>query len=171
MKRRTSIAALVTLTLMACAPAHAKSVAAQISRVDPIYDNTTQHVPRQICENIQVPIYQTVQRQGDAAGGALLGMILGGILGKEITGDKGGKNAGVVIGGLIGADRAAGSQKIISGYQNQKQCRTVYDQVSSQTISGYKIWFAYNGMEGSAFTNHKYSVGQRINVNMGLSID
>ena len=148
-----------------------KSVQAEITKVEAIVTQTTQHVPKQVCEWIQVPIYQTVQRQGNAGEGALLGMILGGILGKEITGDQGGRNAGVVIGALVGADKAAGQERIIAGYKKQKKCRTVYNQVNSNNISSYKIYFTYDGMQGTATSSHKYNVGDKINVNLGLSID
>lgn len=148
-----------------------KSVQAEITKVEAIVTQTTQHVPKQVCEWIQVPIYQTVQRQGNAGEGALLGMILGGILGKEITGDQGGRNAGVVIGALVGADKAAGQERIIAGYKKQKKCRTVYNQVNSNNISSYKIYFMYDGMQGTATSSHKYNVGDKINVNLGLSID
>jgi len=148
-----------------------KSVPAEIISVEPIMEKATSHIPRQSCSYVKVPVYQTVQRQGDAGEGALLGMIIGGILGKEITGDNGGRNAGVVLGGIIGADKSAGKERIISGYKNQKQCTTVYDQITNNVITAYKIVFTYDGMQGTATTGHKYNVGDKINVNLGLSID
>ena len=148
-----------------------KTVPAEIISVEPIFEHATSHIPRQSCSYVKVPIYQTVQRQGDASQGALLGMILGGIIGKELTGDNGGRNAGVVIGGLVGADKSAGKEQIITGYKDQKQCKTVYDQITNKVVTAYKIVFSYDGMQGTATTGHKYNVGDKINVNLGLSID
>ena len=82
----SSIAALALLAGTAQAH-HTQSVEATISRVDPIYNNQQQHVPSQVCEQIQVPIYSTVQGPGATGSDVLGGMILGGLLGKGVTGD------------------------------------------------------------------------------------
>jgi uncharacterized protein YcfJ len=57
-------------------------------------------------QNIETPITQTYCRQGNAGQGALEGMIIGGLLGKGLTGDDQGAAAGAVLGGVIGADKA-----------------------------------------------------------------
>ena len=98
------------------------------------------------------------------------GMVLGALIGNAITDTNKGGQAGAVFGGLMAADKKK-SQKVISGYQTQRQCQTVYDNVSSQHITGYKIWFTHNGMTGTATTTTKYRVGQKIQVKMGISID
>jgi len=57
-------------------------------------------------QDINTPITQTYCRQGSAGQSALEGMIIGGLLGKGITGDDQGATAGAVLGGVIGADKA-----------------------------------------------------------------
>ena len=110
------------------------------------YDKTiVTEVPKtiQVCENVKVPIYSSVQVQGDAGGGALLGMILGGILGKGVTGDDGGAAAGAVLGGVIGADKnQSRTEKRIVGYENERQCgdRTKY-VTSTREVYSHSIMF------------------------------
>ena len=101
------------------------------------------------CQNVEVPIYQDVQTQGDAAGGALAGMIIGGLLGKGVTNDDGGAAAGAVLGGIIGADQASRSrtERRIVGYETQQQCSDVVSYVN-QTQERYShstIRFYLNG--------------------------
>jgi uncharacterized protein YcfJ len=59
-----------------------------------------------IWQEWNTPTTQTYCREGSAGEGALGGMIIGGLLGKGITGDDQGAAAGAVIGGVIGADKA-----------------------------------------------------------------
>ena len=96
-------------------------------------------------------------------------MILGGLLGKGVTGDDKGAAIGAIIGGVTQADKQS-SRRVITGYQHQQQCRTVYDTVNSNVVTGYQIWFSYDGMSGTATTNTKYTVGETIQVKMGISI-
>lgn len=59
-----------------------------------------------VWQDVNTPITQTYCKQGSAGQGALEGMIIGGLLGKGITGDDQGAAAGAVLGGVIGADKA-----------------------------------------------------------------
>ena len=164
----SSIAALALLAGTAQAH-HTQRVEATVTRVDPIYSNSTQHLPRQVCEQVQVPIYSTVQGPGATGSDVLGGMILGGLLGKGVTGDDKGAAIGAILGGVTQADKQS-SRRVITGYQHQQQCRTVYDTVNSNVVTGYQIWFSYDGMSGTATTNTKYTVGETIQVKMGISI-
>ena len=174
MRSNTTLATLLTLTLMGCAPAHAhhtQRVEATVSRVDPIHSNSAQHMPRQVCENIQVPIYSTIQGGGASGGDVLGGMIIGALLGNAITDTNKGGQAGAVFGGIIAADKANKSRRVISGYQTQQNCHTVYETINQSVVTGYKIWFTRNGMTGTAMTTTKYHVGQKLKVKMGISLD
>lgn len=57
-------------------------------------------------QTVDTPITQTYCKQKSGGQGALEGMIIGGLLGKGITGDDQGAIGGAVIGGVIGADKA-----------------------------------------------------------------
>jgi outer membrane lipoprotein SlyB len=49
-------------------------------------------------------------KSNNAGTGALGGMVIGGIIGKGLTGDNNGAAAGAIIGGVIGADRGSQNQ-------------------------------------------------------------
>jgi uncharacterized protein YcfJ len=59
-----------------------------------------------VWQDVNTPITQTYCKQKSGGQGALEGMIIGGLLGKGITGDDQGAIGGAVIGGVIGADKA-----------------------------------------------------------------
>tara|TARA_R110000796_G_scaffold62447_6_gene144059 strand:- start:1752 stop:2222 length:471 start_codon:yes stop_codon:yes gene_type:complete len=101
------------------------------------------------CNKVQVPIYQDVQTQGNAAEGALLGMILGGLAGKGVTGDDKGAAAGAIFGGLVGADKGGQvkTERRIVGYENRQQCNdvVVYVDQQEERYSHSTIRFHLNG--------------------------
>lgn len=141
---------MIPLFVMGVATA---AVADNVDRVK-VYDHTTTIVTQipttqTRCENIEVPIYEDVQRKGNAAEGALAGMIIGGILGKGVTGKDDGAAAGAVIGGLIGADKGSKpkTERRIVGYQNQRQCSevVVYVDQTEERYSHSTIRFYLNG--------------------------
>ena len=121
MKTLTLITALVAAT-----PAVADKVTANVTdRFKTVYEDVP--YTKNECVMVDKPIYGTTVKEGDAAGGALLGMILGGLVGKGVSGDDGGAAAGAVIGGLIGADKGSKPQRnrTIVGYETKQECTEV----------------------------------------------
>jgi len=145
-----AIAPLV-LTAALAVPTSSMAQPRDVRVVD--YDKTiVTEIPKtiQVCENVKVPIYSSVQVQGDAGGGALLGMIIGGLLGKGVTGDDGGAAAGAVLGGVIGADKnQSRTEQRIVGYENERQCgtRTTYVNQERDVYSHSIIHFRSGGKE------------------------
>jgi uncharacterized protein YcfJ len=133
---------IVTAALMiAATSAQAENVKAwiedryEVRHIDVPY--TTQD-----CVKVNVPIYGTTYKSGNAAEGALLGMILGGLAGKGVTGDDGGAAAGAVIGGLIGADKGGKPRhgREITGYTTERRCTDVTRyKKQKQTVYDYSI--------------------------------
>ena len=74
------------ISLVATTSAMAQTVQATITNIEPRYIKSYQNVPSTQCQDVQVPIYGTVQGNGASGGDVLAGMILGGILGKGVTG-------------------------------------------------------------------------------------
>lgn len=101
------------------------------------------------CKDVKKPVYGTVQKQGNAAEGALLGMIIGGIAGKGLSGNDDGAAAGAVIGGLIGADKGAKpkTQQEVIGYEIVEKCNevTTYQKEYVDVYSHSTIRFYLNG--------------------------
>jgi len=97
-----------------------------------VYDHTktvarTVPVTELRCRAVEKPIYGEVTRQGNAAEGALAGMIIGGLLGKGLTGDDNGAAAGAVMGGIVGADKGSKpkTERRIIGYETVEECNNV----------------------------------------------
>jgi uncharacterized protein YcfJ len=89
-----------------------------------------------VWQDVNTPITQTYCREGNAGQGALEGMIIGGLLGKGITGDDNGAAAGAVLGGVIGADKAG------------RKCweETTYNTQSTKVYSYSTITFTQDGV-------------------------
>ena len=94
---------LITAMTMTSTLAYAENVNAVVADRYKIIVEVEPYTKKE-CVTVNVPIYGTTTQQGDAAGGALLGMILGGLIGKGVTGDGGGAAAGA-------AARQRGSMK------------------------------------------------------------
>ena len=141
---------------------------ATITSVEPNYRTVYMNVPRQQCRNVEVPIYGTIQREGNAAEGALAGMIIGGILGKGVTGKDDGAAAGAVIGGIIAADKGNQSQRVITGYKIERQCRQENRYTTSTQIKNYRITYQWDGISARSYTYNKYNVGDRIPVSVSI---
>jgi uncharacterized protein YcfJ len=163
MKLFTTVVMLITTTL----PSYADTVRATVTSIQPIYHNTTTRTPSNICQNVEVPVYGTVQSGGASGGDVLTGMIIGGLLGKGVTGKDNGAAAGAVIGGIISADNKR-SKQVITGYRLERQCHTTYVNNTQRQLKHYKIWFTWNGINGSAATYNVYQIGDRIPVEVSL---
>ena len=146
-----AIAPLVLVTALAAPTIAMADTPTKVRVVD--YNKTiVSSVPstQEVCENVKVPIYSSVTTQGDAGGGALIGMILGGLLGKGVTGDDGGAAAGAVLGGVIGADKGqTRTEQRVVGYETERQCgtRTTYVNQERELYSHSIIHFRSGGRE------------------------
>lgn len=145
MKNQILIAAVLTLS---AASASAETVRATITDH---YATIIESQPYNVksCTNVEVPIYKERTVQGDAAAGALGGMIIGGILGKGLSGgDDGAAAAGAVLGGVIGADKSqTKTERYIAGYRTEKQCDTItkYREVSKSVYDYTSITWTDDG--------------------------
>tara|TARA_R110000868_G_C10574302_1_gene738032 strand:- start:51 stop:479 length:429 start_codon:yes stop_codon:yes gene_type:complete len=101
------------------------------------------------CEVVEVPIYETHTRRGDPVGSTLLGMILGGVSGKVITGQDNGAAAGAIVGGIIGADQGnrLKTERVIVGYRETKNCynKVTYSDKPVKVYSYSTLGFTIQG--------------------------
>ncbi len=115
---------------------------------------------QQVCETEQVPVYETVTvvKKGNAGANALLGMIIGGIIGKNIGGDDNAAGAGAVIGGVIGADKAKKERLVterrIIGYREEVKCRKV--QIVNNAVGAWGEVVAVEQLPSSAVRSCKW---------------
>ena len=147
-----------TIVAFAAPVAAAEQVTAS---VEDFYATVVESTPytKQVCQQVEVPIYGTVTRQGSGASGGdvLGGMILGAILGKGITDKDNGAAAGAVIGGVIAADKAKKpkTETVITGYKYERQCEdiTEYRDVNKKVYDYSVITWTVNGITyQTAFT-------------------
>lgn len=147
--------------------ASAETVKARITQIEPRYETVYQNVTRTECYNVEVPVYGQTQSHGANGGDVLAGMIIGGLIGKGVTGDDGGAAAGAVLGGVIAADKKSHSQ-VITGYRTQRQCNEVLVNEPVRQLKNYFVYFKWNGMQGTAYTYNHYNVGDYIYVEVSL---
>jgi uncharacterized protein YcfJ len=159
---------ITTAVLFATATSAFATEYARITKIEPRYTTGYQNVPTTQCQDVEVPIYGTQQGNGASGGDVLTGMIIGGLLGKGVSGNDKGAAAGAVIGGVIAADKGQNSKKVIIGYEIQRQCSEVMTRQQISTIKDYHITFEWNGVYGSAYTYNNYQLGQRIPVEVRL---
>jgi hypothetical protein len=145
---------LISAALVVATPAMAETTRATIEDVFATVIESTPYT-RQVCQNVEVPIYGTVTRQGGgASGGDILGgMILGGLLGKGVSGKDDGAAAGAVLGGIIAADKAnkPRTETVITGYKNERQCQNVteYKDINKKVYDYSIITWTAAGKEYS----------------------
>ena len=134
---------LVTAAILVSTQAYAD---ASNYRIEDHYRNEVVNVPitSYECYNVEVPVYGE-QRNGANGGDVLAGMIIGGLLGKGITGNDNGAAAGAVMGGVIAAD--SGSRQVVTGYRTERQCENIvlYEEQRQRVYSHSTITFTSNG--------------------------
>lgn len=146
----------------------AETVRARITYVEPRYETVTEYRTTTQCYNVEVPVYGTVRGNGANGGDVLAGMIIGGLLGKGVTGNDNGAAAGAVMGGVIAADNGNSSRQVVTGYRTERQCEQTNVPTQVNQLRDYLIRFEYNGMTGSAYTYNHYNVGDRISATTSI---
>ena len=119
-----------------------KATAAEYGRVVSVTHNyayVTTYIPRQQC------------RQAPDPGNVLLGIILGGVSGKVIT--------GAIAGGLIASDN------------KRRVCTTVHEEVLTKVIDSYDITYTWNGYYGESRTSIPYQRGDEVLVNVSINLN
>jgi uncharacterized protein YcfJ len=134
------------IAMVACAPAHAGStvVHGKVTQVKPVYTQVVNQTPRQVCKQVQVPVYGNNGQTNN--GNAILGAIIGGVIGNQF-GKGDGNKAATAVGAAIGAVKGSqsGQSKQIVGYQNVNQCHTEYTNSSKSVVNEYDITYLVNG--------------------------
>ena len=160
----------VAITSLSASSLLAAELNAIVTQVEPNYETVTEYTPVKICRDEQVPIYGNAPQGQSDAGNVLLGMILGGVSGKVITGDDGGAAIGAIAGGLIGANNNNNNTaRPIVGYQTLQSCTTENRQSNSTKLRNYKITYNFYGAIGSSYSYNNYNLGDNIPVYVNVT--
>jgi len=159
----------IALSLATTAFADSQRRYATITKIKPRYSTVQNVQPIRECYTVEVPVYgNTSSNNGASAGDVLGGMIIGGILGKGVSGNDQGAAAGAVLGGMIAADNKQGSKQGIIGYRQEQRCENRQKVTESRQIRDYKIWFQWDGIVSSTYTYNNYKVGDSIPVAVSI---
>ena len=138
------------------------TVTGQLIKKEPVYTFVHKRKPQQVCTSVDVPVYGTVQngQSGATGGDVLAGAIIGGILGKAITGQDNGAGFGALVGAMTSAEKKKGkSGQQIVGYRSEYRCTTEYQNVQSNIVNEYRVTYNVNGHHLAVVVNS--AVGQR----------
>ena len=125
------------------------------------YEYVTYLDPVKVCKDMEIPIYGEGPVRRTKSGDLLLGMILGGITGKVITGNDKGAVIGAVGGSLIANDKASKSDRVIV---------LEHREVEKKIATDYRIVYSWNGIYANAYTTKAYRVGDEIPITVNIDI-
>ena len=137
------------------------TVTGQLIKKEPVYTYVHQNSPQQVCTTVDVPVYGTVQNNntGASGGDVLAGAIIGGILGKAITGQDNGAGFGALVGAMTSAEKKkGGTSRQIVGYTKENRCETKYISVQKKVANEYRLVYLVNGSQVAIVVNS--AVGQ-----------
>jgi len=161
---------LTTVALLSVAStANAETRYANITQVQPNYQTVYMNVPRQQCQDVDVPVYGSVKGNGADGGDVLGGMIIGGLLGKGATGKDDGAAIGAILGGIVAAENGKKPNQQIIGYRTERQCYEVMTREQQREIKNYTITYRWNGITSQSYTYNRYNVGDRIPVTVSIN--
>ena len=161
---------VIVLSLLCFSPTiiYASELYARVVQVEENYETITEYTPIKICRDEEVPIYGNTNQNNNNSGNVLLGMILGGVSGKVITGEDGGAAVGAIAGGLIGANNNNNSGNQIVGFRTVQDCTMEKNEVNSTRLKNYRITYDFHGALGTSYSFNSYLVGDKIPVNVNV---
>lgn len=174
----SGIIATSILALSACSPALAFSgatgsftVHGTVTQVKPYYVTVEERIPNTSCGMVEVPIYK--QGNGKNSGDAIIGAIIGGVIGNQFGKGDGNKAAtaiGAAIGAVKGSQNGQNNNVEIIGYKSVEKCNTTYTTQQYEKVTGNQIVIEYAGGALKFRTDKLYNVGDKIPMNMELTV-
>jgi uncharacterized protein YcfJ len=154
---------------------------ARVTHVEPRFRQVRITVPRRECytETRYVPAEPAYGPERPAAGGMILGGLIGAVIGHQVGNrhERGAATvAGAVIGSAIGHDAAQrrGAGPYAGGYGaretrpvDTERCETRFSERTEQRIDGYSVSYRYNDRDYQA--DLPYDPGERVRVRVTVS--
>lgn len=143
-------ACLMAQPVTSSAPGMANNATTEIEyvpviRSEPIYSTYNRTVPREVCQDEQVPVQQT--SGGSNVMGGLVGAAIGGVLGNQIGAGSGKVAAtigGAAVGTMIGQNADKNTQV---SYQTVRRCYTQTETQTDNVITGYMNYAKFRGRD------------------------
>jgi uncharacterized protein YcfJ len=162
-----NISIVFSILLLSSTNTFASELFARVVQIEENYETITEYSPIKICRDEEVPIYGNTNQNNNNSGNVLLGMILGGVSGKVITGEDGGAAVGAIAGGLIGANNNNSGNQVI-GFRTVQTCTMEKKEVNSTRLKNYRITYDFHGALGTSYSYNSYLVGDNIPVNVNV---
>jgi uncharacterized protein YcfJ len=162
-----NISIVFSILLLSSTNTFASELFARVVQIEENYETITEYSPIKICRDEEVPIYGNTNQNNNNSGNVLLGMILGGVSGKVITGEDGGAAVGAIAGGLIGANNNNSGNQII-GFRTVQTCTMEKKEVNSTRLKNYRITYDFHGALGTSYSYNSYLVGDKIPVSVNV---
>jgi uncharacterized protein YcfJ len=151
----TSALLFLTVSNFAQAERHHGYFKAKVINSSPVYKYVMLNQPQKYCEPV-------VSRKSHKSGAALVGGIIGGVIG-HATSDKNHKGLGAVAGAIIGSSLAHNIEKSNNGYVQQQSCVVSHAKAKKvRVIDGYKVTYRSQGTLYKTFRQSKPSKYIRI---------
>ena len=165
-----NIIAIAAALLMTASASYADQIKGTVVGMKETYRDSVQSVPVRTCGVVDVPIYET-RRTGEASSGdALVGAIIGGVIGNQFGGGKG-KDAMTVLGAIVGADKVnknGKQQTVIVGYRQEEKCRSVYTDKVIKVRGANMITLDVSGQVIQLYTQNWYKIGSTVTLNVNM---
>ncbi len=156
------LATAAVLAVLSAPVASAEYDYAPVVRVEPIYKTVTISTPRRVCRE------EEVRHRGssDSHTGTILGAIVGGVIGNEISdGRHVGSIAGAALGASIGHDLSRDDDDYIT---TESRCRTRQVRSTEERLQGYRVTYRYEGKTYTTKTDH--DPGNEIRVRVDVNV-
>ena len=160
---KKSLIPLAVIASLASTAAFAVTRSAKVWHVEKITQVQTSYQNQKQCSLQNVPVYRNIE-SGSNSGDVLAGMILGGLLGKGVSGNDKGAAAGAIFGAVIAADKTS-NKRVVSGYRSETVCTTVNVPVETQSYT-YIIRWKRQNLRGYIYSDSFYSVGDTVYVDV-----
>jgi uncharacterized protein YcfJ len=123
---------------------------AEVVSSTPSYENVITRVPHQECYDERVPVTYYDGGYRDDSGAAIVGGLIGGVLGHQIGGGHGKDAAtigGAILGTFVGQNAVRANQRVYqsSNYETRRRCTTKYSERTQRKFMGYKNVAYYKG--------------------------
>lgn len=165
--KKTILGITAAITLATSTLASAGQVAyGTVTNVVENWTYESRRIPVEKCNTVRVPIVGS-HNNGSAGTDALAGMIIGGLLGKGISGNDRGAAAGAIIGGVVGADNHRPRNRG-NGYREEYRCFTTYEYTRESVQAGYVVDYMYEGYLYQMTTFKRYTAGDKIRLNINV---